>query len=141
MARRRSLSRWTLLAATAAFFSCATNATSNVGEGPAARIESLCHPWTSSPCLLKGAGTVRSERSGEPLVGKRLQFVSGDVVICESTTTSSGYASCIGVAPSGRQVAQAGYRIVFDGDDRFFGASAEGRDVVTLGSEDVARGF
>ncbi|MGH7857264.1 MAG: hypothetical protein ACREQY_08010 [Candidatus Binatia bacterium] len=91
------------------------------------RIESLCHPWTPSPCILRVGGSLRRARSGGPLQGKRLRFLSGETLICTSTTDRSGHASCSGVVPSGRAVAESGYRILFDGDARFTPGSAAGR--------------
>lgn len=99
------------------------------------RIESICHPWTTSPCILRVAGSLRSARSGSPLQGRSLRFIAGGALICASTTDASGRASCYGVAPSGEQIARSGYRIVFDGDGRLAAGSAEATTVVTIGSD------
>ncbi|MGH7820499.1 MAG: hypothetical protein ACREQ9_12060, partial [Candidatus Binatia bacterium] len=78
------------------------------------------------PCILRVGGSLRSARSGGPLEGKRLRFVAGDRLICTSVTDASGHASCAGVVPSGRLVAESGYRILFDGDERFTPGGAAG---------------
>jgi hypothetical protein len=90
---------------------------------PTERIDSLCHAWGTIPCLVRVAASLRSATSGGPLTGKRLRFVSGDTVLCSSTTDASGWASCLGVAPSGQSLAESGYRAVFDGDDHYWSES------------------
>jgi len=97
-------------------------------------IEALCHSWTETPCLIRVGGNLRSQETGRPLVGKRLRFVSGGDVICSATTDFSGRASCLGVARSGRTVAESGYRILFDGEGPFLANSAEGLTIVKIGA-------
>ena len=87
-------------------------------------VEAVCHKWTESPCLLRVAGHLRSAETGAPLAGKRLRFVSEGSSICSSTTDRSGRATCLGIVPSGRAVAESGYRIEFDGDGRLLANSA-----------------
>ena len=96
-------------------------------------VEALCHSWTESPCLLRVAGNLRHAETGAPLAGKRLRFVSAGSSICASTTDRDGRASCLGVVPSGRAVAESGYRILFDGDGPFVANSAEGVTIVKIG--------
>jgi hypothetical protein len=88
------------------------------------RIDSLCHPWSASACLVRMAATLHGATSGGPLRGKRLRFVAGNTLLCTATTDQSGRAACLGVAPSGQSLAQTGYRVVFDGDDHFWSESA-----------------
>jgi hypothetical protein len=99
------------------------------------RIDSICHPWSDSPCITRMRASLRGATSGSPLRGKKLRFVSGDMLICSSVTDASGSASCFGVAPSGRALAESGYRIVFDGDDRFTAESVPARVGVSSGSQ------
>jgi hypothetical protein len=104
------------------FYALAAGATARA-ESPE-RIDSLCHPWSATPCLVRVAASLRSATSGEPLRGKRLRFVAGNTTLCTSTTDMSGWATCLGVAPSGQSLEETGYRAVFDGDDRYWAESA-----------------
>ena len=88
------------------------------------RIDSLCRPYSPSPCLVRASATLRSATSGGPLWGKRMRFVAGNTVLCTATTDESGRAACLGVAPSGQSLAQTGYRAGFDGDERYWADSA-----------------
>jgi len=97
-------------------------------------IDALCHSWTETPCLLRVGGNLRHQETGQPLVGKRLRFVAGGSTICSATTDLSGRASCVGVVPSGRIVAESGYRILFEGDGPFLANSAEGLTIVKIGA-------
>ena len=103
----------------------------SVGEAP--HVEALCHSWTESPCLLRVAGTLHGEESGDALSGMRLRFVSDGSVICSAVTDETGRASCVGIVVSGRRVAEAGYRIHFDGDGYFDSNSVAGVSLVTVG--------
>jgi hypothetical protein len=85
----------------------------------------LCRPWTASPCFVDVGASLRGERSGAPLVGKTVKFVSGRTIICDSRTDASGHASCRGIAPSGRAITERGYRVVFDADERFNAGSVD----------------
>ncbi len=111
---------------------------SYAGEG----IQSLCQPWIDSPCIARVGASLRSASSGKPLPGKTIRFVAGNTLICSSVTDTSGSTSCFGVAGSGRGLAESGYRIVFEGDDRFAGASVMTRAVIVRsGGERAGRGL
>ena len=92
----------------------------NAGELP---IRTLCRRSLLSPCVTRVGASLRSERSGEPLPGRKLSFVSGGVLICSSLTNESGNASCSGVAPSGAALWNAGYRVMFEGDGVYAAAN------------------
>jgi len=135
MTNRRALTERSLaipsfvirVALTMSLFTLAAVATArgeSPGFEPAERIDSLCHPWSTTPCLVRVAASLRSATSGGPLSGKRVRFVAGNTVLCSSTTDGSGWARCLGVAPSGQSLAETGYRAVFDGDDHYWAESA-----------------
>lgn len=92
---------------------------------PAQAIQALCRPTVESPCVARVGASLRNASSGQPLPGKRLLFISKDSVICSSVTDGAGAASCYGVAPSGRDFAEVGYRVLFPGDGHFEAASAQ----------------
>jgi len=107
-------------------------------EDPAERIDSLCHPWTDSRCITRVGAHLWSATTRGPLSEKRLRFVVGTTLICSSVTDASGRASCFGVAPSGRELVESGYRVLFDGDDRFTAESAVMKAVRRSDSSDLA---
>ena len=80
------------------------------------RVEAVCRQGGATPCITRVGATLHSERSGAPLPGRKLKFLSGDVLICSSATNESGAASCFGVAPSAVALSTTGYRVVFEGD-------------------------
>jgi hypothetical protein len=92
----------------------------------APRIEALCRQGVATPCVTRVGATLHSERSGAPLPGRKLKFVSGDVLICNSVTDASGLASCFGVAPSAVALSTTGYRVIFEGDGVYDATSAIG---------------
>lgn len=81
--------------------------------------QAICRPWTSEPCLTRVGASVQTERTGRPLAGRRLWFFAQGAPICSSVTDGSGVASCHGLAPSGRAIADAGYSVVFEGDGEY----------------------
>jgi hypothetical protein len=110
-------------------FSTVATADTTVPTPLTGRIESLCHSWTESPCIVRLRASLRSERSRSPLVGKLLQFVAGGKAVCTATTDAAGWAACHGVAPSGKILAESGYEVVFPGDGRFAAGSGDFRNV------------
>lgn len=103
-----------LVLAAVAGIGCAASARADVVAASAA--QAICRPWTSEPCLTRVGASVQTERSGRPLAGRRLWFFAQGAPICSSVTDGSGVASCHGLAPSGRALADAGYSVVFEGD-------------------------
>lgn len=84
-----------------------------------APVQAICQPWVTSPCVARVGASLRSERSGLPVSGKRLWFFSRGAPICSSVTDRGGVASCRGIAPSGRALADSGYHVVFEGDGHY----------------------
>jgi hypothetical protein len=101
----------------AAGLGCAVDTRVNAGAEPvraSAPPRSLCRPWTPEPCLTRVGASLHGERSRQPVAGKRLWFFSHGAMICSSVTDGSGVASCHGLAPSGRALADAGYSVVVE---------------------------
>ena len=101
-----------------------------VASNTSSRIEAMCRQGVETPCVTRVGGWLKSARSGEPLRGKKLSFVAGDVVICSSLTDESGIASCSGVAPSAVALSTSGYRVLFEGEGVYQPASAGGVTLV-----------
>lgn len=102
----------------AILFGCAVMAEADVMTVNAP-VRALCRSWDTAPCVAQVGASLRSERSGQPVPGKRLWFFSRGTVICSSVTDRAGTASCSGVAPSGRDLSERGYSVVFEGDGRY----------------------
>jgi hypothetical protein len=94
------------------------------------RVEAVCRQGGATPCVTRVGATLHSERSGAPLPGRKLKFLSGDVLICSSATDESGLASCFGVAPSAVALSTTGYRVMFEGDGVYDATIAVGGAVV-----------
>lgn len=104
---------------------CSANAELLTAAAQPQSIQALCRPTVESPCVARVGASLRNASSGQPLPGKTLVFVSKEAVICSSVTDDAGSAACYGVAPSGRDFAEVGYRVVFTGDGHFEAASAQ----------------
>ena len=124
--------RTSLLALCAAFFVSSFAGAAEIVTIASAvpRIEAQCRQGGATPCVTRVGATLHSERSGAPLPGRKLRFVSGDVLICKSVTDASGLASCFGVAPSAVALSTTGYRVIFEGDGAYRATSAMGTAVV-----------
>ena len=107
--------------------------------GEIASIDAICRSGLSSPCVTRVGASLRSERSGAPLPGRKLSIVSGHVVICSSLTKESGIASCYGVAPSAVALTTSGYRVLFEGDGVYEATNAAGGAVVLTQAADFRR--
>lgn len=126
--------RWFLGAALGGALCVAPSAfADDLSDEGGAHIGALCQSWMESPCILRVAGTLRSATSGVALEGMRLRFVSRGEVICSSLTDANGRASCYGIVDNGRTVAERGYRIEFDGDDRFDPEISDGISLAAFG--------